>query len=334
MSASFSFSSSSFVFVLAFGGGIVMPHKIRRLMWLILWLLITTSQIYAQIDTTRSEFFPLHIGDLWQYRNQNNQLAIQRVVGDTILDGKRYFLLIHSLRTSGGGITRIDSLLRIQNRRGLPSGGDSCGGSSAYEVSIYHLAELTGSVWRICEYFWALPTPIPLVRLSSLIRINVFGEQRDAISFDFGGTVSGGSTDTIFGSGALLVRGIGIVLEQYYDSPYYALQGAIVNGVQYGTIVSVENLVETIPREFTLAQNYPNPFNPITQIKFDLPEDGVVSLKVYNPLGQEVATLINQSRTAGSYTETFDASQFASGVYIYKLAAGNFRASKKLLLMK
>ncbi len=85
---------------------------------------------------------------------------------------------------------------------------------------------------------------------------------------------------------------------------------------------------------FALAQNYPNPFNPTTNIKFQIPEDRHVTLGVFNMLGQAVATLVNEFQSAGVYSVPFDASQLSSGVYIYKLTAGNYISSKKLLLMK
>ncbi len=94
------------------------------------------------------------------------------------------------------------------------------------------------------------------------------------------------------------------------------------------------SLAESGPTGFALAQNYPNPFNPTTNIRFQIPDDGLVSLKVYNVLGQEVATLVDEVRTAGTYTEAFDASRLASGVYIYKLTAGVHSTSKKLVLIR
>ena len=86
--------------------------------------------------------------------------------------------------------------------------------------------------------------------------------------------------------------------------------------------------------EYALDQNYPNPFNPSTTIRYQLPQDGMVTLKVYDILGSEVATLVNEQKTAGRYEINFDASRFASGVYIYKLQAGSFISSKKMLLVK
>ncbi len=89
-----------------------------------------------------------------------------------------------------------------------------------------------------------------------------------------------------------------------------------------------------IPGEFALMQNYPNPFNPSTKIKFDLPEGSDVKLRVYNVLGEEVATLINGILPAGQHEVKFDASNLASGIYIYRMRAGNFVQVKKMLLMK
>lgn len=89
-----------------------------------------------------------------------------------------------------------------------------------------------------------------------------------------------------------------------------------------------------IPKDYELFYNYPNPFNPTTIIRYALPKDGLVTLKVYDVLGREVKTLINEFKPAGSYNVTFDASNLASGVYIYQLRAGDFVANKKLILMK
>jgi hypothetical protein len=87
-------------------------------------------------------------------------------------------------------------------------------------------------------------------------------------------------------------------------------------------------------RNYALYQNYPNPFNPTTRISFDMPHSGNVSLNVFNPMGQQVAALVNGSLGAGSHTITFDASNLPSGVYLYRLVAGVFSAEKKMLLMK
>ena len=89
-----------------------------------------------------------------------------------------------------------------------------------------------------------------------------------------------------------------------------------------------------IPQIFRLFQNYPNPFNPSTMIKYDLPKEGYVDLKIYNTLGKEVRTLVSEYENAGTYNITFNASDLPSGIYFYRLSSGNFAQVKKLLLLK
>jgi hypothetical protein len=91
---------------------------------------------------------------------------------------------------------------------------------------------------------------------------------------------------------------------------------------------------ELLPKVYALEQNYPNPFNPSTDISFDLPKAGRVELSVFNILGQQVATLVNEHREAGHYVVTWDANQYSSGVYFYRIAAADFSATKKMLLLK
>jgi PKD repeat protein len=100
---------------------------------------------------------------------------------------------------------------------------------------------------------------------------------------------------------------------------------------RYSNEVSAE---VTLPLEYSLEQNYPNPFNPGTIIKYSIPDDGFVKLSVYNMLGEEVANLVNTQQKAGRYEINFNASNLASGVYVYRLEAPNFTSSKKLMLMK
>jgi len=96
----------------------------------------------------------------------------------------------------------------------------------------------------------------------------------------------------------------------------------------------IEENYDNLPNVFSLKQNYPNPFNPRTNIQFSIPKAEYVTLIIYNLLGQEVNTLVSEKLTPGEYKYTWDASQLASGVYIYKLEAGNFTNTKKLILLK
>jgi len=102
----------------------------------------------------------------------------------------------------------------------------------------------------------------------------------------------------------------------------------------YATPTAVSNVANNVPNAYQLYANYPNPFNPTTMISYDIPTAGTVKLVVYDMLGREIETLVNQRQNAGKYGVTFDASRLASGVYIYQLQAGTFVASKKLVLLK
>ncbi|RMG27822.1 MAG: T9SS C-terminal target domain-containing protein, partial [Methanobacteriota archaeon] len=93
-------------------------------------------------------------------------------------------------------------------------------------------------------------------------------------------------------------------------------------------------LDHTVPEKFELAQNFPNPFNPATSIRFSLPQANHVSLKVYNIAGQEVATLVNEYKKAGTYEVSFDAKNLPSGTYFYKIVSGELSSVKKMLLIK
>ena len=99
-------------------------------------------------------------------------------------------------------------------------------------------------------------------------------------------------------------------------------------------ITSVEQTSAQLPEGFALYQNYPNPFNPSSTIAFSLPGAGYVTLKVFNTLGEEVASLVSQELSAGTYETRWDASGTASGIYFYRLQAGNVIETKKLVLLR
>jgi len=100
-----------------------------------------------------------------------------------------------------------------------------------------------------------------------------------------------------------------------------------------GQVTGVEGKTE-LSKTFSLAQNYPNPFNPTTSISYSIPQSGSVTLKVYDILGRDVMTLVNEQKAAGVYTVDFNGAQLASGTYIYRLNAGEFVQTKKMILIK
>jgi photosystem II stability/assembly factor-like uncharacterized protein len=99
-------------------------------------------------------------------------------------------------------------------------------------------------------------------------------------------------------------------------------------------VVSVNASQDASPHTFTLSQNYPNPFNPTTTIDYSIPKESFVTIKVYDALGREIKTLVNEIKIAGNYNVLFNGSNLASGIYFYKMQAGDFVQTKKLVLLK
>jgi plastocyanin len=105
-----------------------------------------------------------------------------------------------------------------------------------------------------------------------------------------------------------------------------------------GSIAANPNAVihqnSEVPEEYNLYQNYPNPFNPSTQIKFDIPRTAFTRVTVYDIIGNELVNLVNENLQAGRYTVTWDAANYPSGVYLYKIVSGGYTVTKKMMLIK
>ena len=157
------------------------------------------------------------------------------------------------------------------------------------------------------------------------------------------------------------VKRNGKTVRSYSPSPWSSISAQSIYGIQPGDVLlfslgdKKENMwwlkevsvtgeeiknIQTdeadalVPAKESLSQNYPNPFNPSTIIHYEIPNDGLVTLKVYDELGREVKTLVNQYQNKGKYDVNFDASNLASGIYFYRLQSGNFISTKKMLLLK
>jgi hypothetical protein len=114
---------------------------------------------------------------------------------------------------------------------------------------------------------------------------------------------------------------------------YYRLKQLDLDGTEsYSDVLEVDYAM--VPKVFSLSQNYPNPFNPTTTIRFGIPKEVKVTLIIYDMLGSEVTTIVNEKMVPGYYEYQWNASNLASGVYFYRLTAGNFISTKKLLLLK
>jgi hypothetical protein len=130
-----------------------------------------------------------------------------------------------------------------------------------------------------------------------------------------------------------LATGFGLIQEDVEPSDVYILTGAIIDSVHYGTILLAPE-GKVLPSNVQLLQNYPNPFNPVTTIVYQLPTNSHVKLEVFDVLGQLLKTLVNEPQVAGTYHVQLEASDMSSGVYLYRLIAGEVRITKRMLLVR
>ena len=151
-------------------------------------------------------------------------------------------------------------------------------------------------------------------------------------------TTDAGTTWTDFNGGAMLSNYIirALAFRVIGNTLYAGVSGTSGTGIYEYTFppVGINEPSLNEPVKFSLSQNYPNPFNPVTKIEYTIPVNSFVQLKVFNSAGEEVKELVNENMKTGFYSVDFKGTDLSSGVYFYKLTAGEFTAVKKMLLVK
>jgi hypothetical protein len=197
------------------------------------------------------------------------------------------------------------------------------------EFVVYDLRVADGNAWPTClpqlQQNWppayiglfSSQPQVPYPRLGVASDTKLFCQaQIDSVSGD---TIFCPLVQTIPYSPRKLAKGFGFVWTQY-EGPATNLDGAIINGIQYGHITSVTESSDRLkPRHARLEQNYPNPFNPVTTIQFELPHAAHVRFIVFDVLGRDVATLVNSNQAAGYHKVTFSGNGLSSGAYFVRL---------------
>ena len=275
---------------------------------------------YAQIDT--SVCYPLHIGDKWEYYFPGNDYSTVEIISDTIMPNGHKYFVFNEYGVSAWQYQRVEDVTKVYYY--------SVPDENEYILFDFRLPEKT--IWEVSfsEYYWGLYK----TWTTNNNILNTVLENREFSFVNIDSTVS--PPDTIWNPildvyPTLVTKYLGI------SSYIYGLEelvGAYINGVGYGSLVGIKELHEESINDFELYQNFPNPFNPTTTIRYQIPEDGMVTLKVYDILGREVKTLVNDFKTKGRYEVTFDASSLTSGSYIYEITSGSYKASKKMTLIK
>ncbi|MBI1938024.1 MAG: T9SS type A sorting domain-containing protein [Ignavibacteriales bacterium] len=277
---------------------------------------------YAQIDTT--DWYPLHIGDKWEYYGKGFGYDQVEVIGDTVMpNGKTYFrltlydrkyqrvvnngyVMVYNESVTDSEFVRFDLLA---NKGDIFFTIPSRGGYYGYGV--FDTGKDKNNFlgrdleWKEYREVFIDTTVVP----------------RDTIWNEI--------VDTYW---PRITKGLGVTS---YGYDLTTLVGAIINGKSHGTLVGIKEK-KIIITAFELHQNYPNPFNPETTISYKIQTASNVSLKIFDALGREIVTLIDEFKQPGVYSSTFSAlrSSLPSGVYFYTLRAGSFVQTKKMLLIK
>ena len=280
------------------------------------------------LDSASLAYYPLHVGDRWVYRTHSTWSSYSRiitvdVVGDTTLSsGLRYYIITRepALTQYGRFLERVDSATGIlyhidpyDDEEQLYDSLAAMAGDTVYSMRqgagyMFCTELVTDTVLGLftsMKSFWIpLVGSDPWYRLAQGLGLVWYSERIEHGSYP------------IYGS---------------YDE---ILVYAKIDGREYGAMEGVEPVTVIRPNEYVLGQNYPNPFNPSTTIRYGLPTRSYVTLTVFNTLGQQVATLIQGEQDAGYHEAVFDASGLASGVYLYRLQAGDFTQTLRLMVLR
>jgi Secretion system C-terminal sorting domain len=291
----------------------------------LIFFLTLCSSMYSQTKKD-SSYFPLAIGNQWIYKfNEGPFFDTVTIVDTQRVNGKQYY----AFQKYGGNryiwfgkdTNRVYIIDTIANRLNT---------SNVSECMVYDFSAATGESWELsltnsyleCDYAGI----ITLVKKNDSI-ITIAGMFSDCYKFSR-------SMLPCRDAGRLgewFAAGIGRV----------AYSEESIAGIRNWYLLQSNLLTEVVDPhyshsivEYNLWQNYPNPFNPGTVISYSLPSTSSVKLIVYNTLGQKVRTLVSEYKNAGNYTINFDAADLTSGIYFYKLEAGQFSQIKKMILLK
>lgn len=294
--------------------------KRNIVLYLSLFSIILSSDLLA-LDTVSVKYFPTSVGDIFLYDFSSNSAAYSirsMITKDTILNTHRYFYCMNFYSMQNGWY-RADSntgtlYQYTQNTGCRIYGNDVFRDSLAMRNGTFDFCGLN----TLCSYQ-------PNVQL--------FGVQTNKLSFSWGIGGSSGGRTYAYSFGFYHIGGTNGI-----NSFSVTLRGCVLNGVVFGdTSYNVTGITFTegeLVKNYALFHNYPNPFNPVTNIKFDIPKKSNVKISIFDVLGKEISVLVNEELSPGTFEVNWDASNFPSGVYFYKIETGDYSESKKMVLIK
>lgn len=270
--------------------------------------------------STQQVSYPLHTGDEWQYAKIIPN-APWRVSSDTLMPNGKTYRIIASQGYPVGNPKFFWQYHRQEGNKVF-----AFNSSSEQEFLLFDFYANVGDT--ISTYPNYSSVGLVIVRVKNVDTI--FGGSRRHWEF-YHDVVAASADDEIR---LEVTDTLGITLFSNAEGPGGFISGARINGNSYGTITSSISESPSVITKFHLAPAFPNPFNPSTTISYEVPSRSDVKLVIYNVLGQEVATVVDEQKQAGRYSLEWNASNVPSGVYFYRLQAGSFVETKKLVLIR
>ena len=301
---------------------VVLPLGIMKNIKILIFFLI--GSISFSQSNEFLDFYPLSVGNQWTMLSQFDVPPYEEhyfvsVEKDTLINDKIYFKIKTEYPFSNSkyySFERIDTLTSQVIRYDKYYSIDYIIDSLEAEGEDFFTAERYHSIYPFNN-----PTQCYWVITDTVLNIQTVIKAFQGINNDW------------WPPAYILAKGFGLVEiqgTQWRTELVYAK----IDGIEYGTPVGNIKEESSLPKEFVLTQNYPNPFNPSTKIKYSIPISNAVRIKVYDMLGKEIKTLVNEFKSAGVYEIEFDASNLPSGVYFYRIISGTYSEIKKMLLLK
>ncbi|MCJ7554085.1 MAG: T9SS type A sorting domain-containing protein [Ignavibacteriaceae bacterium] len=276
-------------------------------------------------------YYPLKIGNKWVYdytwidwiSSYVTDIYIREVISEQLKpNGKKYFEILQKYSYMSNEDTVYERMDSLEGKIYWYS--ESCPNGEQFIDDL--LIEIGDSTFA-SRFGWCIEHPPTIFTSDEYFnQWGIQGRKRNYISYD------------LLTAEYSLVSGIGLysaILSDDNGYKHFNLKGCLIDGVVYGDTLTTGVDKETAsPNSYSLLQNYPNPFNPSTKIQFAISDKQFTTLKVFNVLGKEIATLINKEISPGNYEVIFNASELPSGVYFYQLKAGEFVEVKKMILLR
>jgi len=280
---------------------------------------IIFSATFAQIDTTN--WYPLAIGNKWQYCYgiATVDCYTTEVIGDTLMPNSKTYAILAYGEDKNFLRNHENQYVFVYNH------------IDSTEYLLYDFISEDGTIWEFPhgDNLWGILGTGDSYDYYNWVNTKLAYKLFDNVFIDSSTT----PPDTTWGMldvfSTQIIQGIGFT--PHFHIGY--LNGAIINGVKYGTITSVDDKTN-YPNVYKLKQNYPNPFNPNTTISYSIPQNAFVNLTVYNSLGEIISILVSKYQPNGNYSINFNSENLSSGIYFYRIQVNDFMQTKKMVLLR